>query len=104
MTFPASDPISVDAGITRGSGPGTFSPTKPVTRQQMAVFLYKARNGSASPPRCSKAPYQDVPKSSSYCGSIAWLKAQGITAGGTRFDPTSSVTRAWWHSARACTS
>lgn len=83
----------VDAGITQGTAPGNFSPTKAVTRQQMAVFLYKARNGSASPPRCSKAPYQDVPKSSSYCGSIAWLKAQGITAGGTRFDPTSSVTR-----------
>jgi hypothetical protein len=83
----------VDVGITQGTAPGRFSPTKAVTRQQMAVFLYKARNGSASPPRCSKAPYQDVPKSSSYCGSIAWLEAQGITAGGTRFDPTSSVTR-----------
>jgi S-layer homology domain len=83
----------VDRGITRGSGPGKFSPTKPVTRQQMAVFLYKARNGSASPPGCRTAPYRDVPKSSAYCGSIAWLKAQGITAGGARFDPTSSVTR-----------
>lgn len=83
----------VDRGITKGSGPGRFSPTKAVTRQQMAVFLYKARNGSASPPACRTAPYRDVPTSSSYCGSIAWLKAQGITAGGTRFDPTSSVTR-----------
>ena len=83
----------VDRGITRGTGPGKFSPTKPVTRQQMAVFLYKARNGSASPPGCRTAPYRDVPASSAYCGSIAWLKAQGITAGGTRFDPTSSVTR-----------
>lgn len=83
----------VDAGITQGTAPGKFSPTKAVTRQQMAVFLYKVRNGSASPPRCSKAPYEDVPKSSSYCGSIAWLKAQGITAGGRKFGPTAPVTR-----------
>ena len=83
----------VDHGITRGTGPGRFSPTKPVTRQQMAVFLYKARNGGASPPGCRTAPYRDVPASSAYCGSIAWLKAQGITAGGARFDPTAPVTR-----------
>lgn len=83
----------VESGITQGTGPGTFSPTRAVTRQQMAVFLYKTRNGSTPPPACTAAPYDDVPASSSYCGSIAWLKAQGITAGGARFAPTSSVTR-----------
>lgn len=83
----------VEAGITQGTGRGKFSPTEAVTRQQMAVFLYKARNGSASPPACAAAPYRDVPRKSPYCGSIAWLKREGITAGGATFGPTSSVTR-----------
>lgn len=83
----------VDRGITQGTAPGRFSPTAPVTRQQMAVFLYKAAHGGARPPACTAAPYRDVPKRSPYCGSIAWLKSAGITAGGTTFSPRSPVTR-----------
>lgn len=83
----------VDRGITQGTAPGRFSPTAPVTRQQMAVFLYKAAHGGAKPPACTAAPFRDVPRSSPYCGSIAWLKGAGITAGAARFLPTASVTR-----------
>ncbi len=83
----------VERGITQGTAPGRFSPTAPVTRQQMAVFLYKAAHGGAKPPACTAAPFQDVPRASPYCGSIAWLKSSGITTGAARFRPTSSVTR-----------
>ncbi len=51
-TFPNDVPIThpffrfiealADAGITAGTGPGSFSPEDPVTRGQMAVFLSKA--------------------------------------------------------------
>lgn len=32
------------AGITQGCGPSTFCPNQPVTRSQMAAFLYRARD------------------------------------------------------------
>ena len=32
------------AGITTGCGPTTFCPIEPVTRGQMAAFLYRARD------------------------------------------------------------
>ena len=84
----------VDRGITQGTGPGTFSPSRPVSRQAMAVFLHRTVHGSARPAACAVAPYQDVPVSSPYCGAIAWMKSAGITAGGARFSPTAGVTRA----------
>ena len=37
-----------DAGIVRGTGPGTFSPGAPVTRGQMAAFLVRAHDHRAS--------------------------------------------------------
>ncbi|MBK6439756.1 MAG: S-layer homology domain-containing protein [Candidatus Microthrix sp.] len=35
----------VGAGITSGTSPGTYSPSQPVTRAQMAVFLWRAAGG-----------------------------------------------------------
>jgi hypothetical protein len=34
------------AGITLGCGPGAFCPEQPVTRGQMAAFLYRALAGN----------------------------------------------------------
>jgi len=84
----------VDRGVIPGTAPGKFSPTLPVTRQQMAVFLQKVGNAGTSAPACRVAPYRDVPASSPQCAAIAWLKSVGIGPGGTAFHPTSAMTRA----------
>ena len=48
-------------GITGGCGGGNYCPTNPVRRDQMAVFLLKAKHGSTYvPPACS-GDFADVP-------------------------------------------
>jgi len=83
-------------GVTGGCGTGTYCPSDPVTRQQMAVFLLKAEHGSSyTPPTCSSNPFPDVPCPSTYANWIQQLVAEAITGGcaGGDYCPTSSVTR-----------
>ena len=48
-------------GVTGGCGGGLYCPGAPVTRQQMAVFLLKALDGSTyDPPDCAQV-FDDVP-------------------------------------------
>ena len=72
-----------------------FRPNGAVTRQAMAVFLYKFANPGQTAPPCATNAYPDVPKSSPYCGSIRWLATAGIAsaAPGKRFAPLAPVTR-----------
>jgi Metallo-peptidase family M12/S-layer homology domain len=85
-------------GITSGcnSDPLMYCPTKPVTRQQMAVFLLKALHGSSyTPPACSGI-FTDVPCSNGFAPWIEELAAEGITGGcgnGTTYCPGDPVTR-----------
>ena len=82
-------------GIAQGGADGRFRPTGAVTRQAMAVFLYKfAHRGSTAPP-CSADAYSDVPEESPYCGSVQWLDDAQITSGvaGGGFAPLAPVTR-----------
>ena len=99
---PCSNPFApwiyelVRRGITAGCGAGLYCPTAPVTREQMAVFLLKSRDGAATTPApCTAAPFDDVPCSSIFASWIQKLVADGITAGcGPRiYCPSSSVTR-----------
>ncbi len=49
-------------GVTGGCAGGGYCPTNPVTRAQMAVFLLKAKFGSAHvPPPCTGTVFPDVP-------------------------------------------
>ena len=85
-------------GITSGCGSGNYCPEGVVTRAQMAVFLLRAKHGSAYVPPAigSGTGFSDV--SPSYWAA-AWIKqlvAEGITSGcgmGT-YCPESPVTRA----------
>jgi hypothetical protein len=87
-------------GITTGclTSPLSYCPDNPVTRAQMAVFLLRARHGSAYiPPAVSGSTgFNDV--STSYWAA-AWIKqlaAESITTGcgGGNYCPEDSVTRA----------
>ncbi len=82
-------------GITGGCGSGVFCPGNPVTRQQMAVFLLKAKHEPGyAPPACSGA-FADVPCPSAFAGWIEQLAAENITGGcgGGNYCPSNPNTR-----------
>ena len=86
-----------NGGVTSGCGGGAYCPNSSVTRDQMAVFLLRAREGSAYlPAACTTAPFGDVPVSSPYCRWIRELVSRSVTGGcgGGNYCPTSPATRA----------
>jgi hypothetical protein len=85
-------------GVTAGCGTGTtFCPGDTVTRQQMAVFLLKAKEGADyTPPACTTAVFTDVACASPFAPWINELSARGVTAGcgdGTTYCPTDPTNR-----------
>jgi S-layer homology domain len=85
---PCSDPLApwveelVRRGVTAGCGNGSYCPTSPVTRAQMAVFLIKTVEGpSFVPPSCTTPPFADVPCSSPFAPWVKLITDRGITAG-----------------------
>jgi len=81
--------------ITVGCGGGNYCPLSSVTRQQMAVFLLKAKNGLCYvPPPCA-GTFGDVPCPSPFANWIEALAAAGITGGcgGGNYCPSNPVTR-----------
>src|SRR6185369_17365684 len=66
-------------GITVGVGGGNYGVDAPTLRQQMAVFLLKARHGLGyTPPSCT-GTFGDVPCPSTLADWIEALAAEGIT-------------------------
>jgi hypothetical protein len=85
-----------NGGVTSGCGGSTYCPDSAVTRDQMAVFLLRSREGSAyAPAACTSAPFGDVPASSPFCRWIRELVARGVTGGcgNGNYCPLSPVTR-----------
>ena len=85
----------VSNGITVGVGGGNYGVDQPTLRQQMAVFLLKARHGLCyTPPACS-GTFTDVACPSTFADWIEALAAEGITGGcgGSNYCPTSPVRR-----------
>jgi hypothetical protein len=83
-------------GVTAGCTATTYCPDGVTTREQMAVFLLRAREGGAfTPPPCTMAPFPDVPCASPFAAWVQELVARGITSGcgGGLYCPTSPVTR-----------
>ena len=81
--------------ITSGVG-GTawYKPNDPVTRGQMATFLWRLMGSPTGSPRHG---FVDVPAGAYYEQAVRWLKASGITTGvggSNRFEPNQAVTRA----------
>ena len=99
---PCSNPFGswiealAQSGITGGCGGPNFCPGNPVTRQQMAVFLLKAKHGSNyHPPQCN-GDFPDVAcPGNPFADWIEQLAAESITAGcgNGNFCPTQSVRR-----------
>jgi hypothetical protein len=86
-----------NSGVTSGCGNSNYCPSSNVTRDQMSIFLLRAREGTAfAPAACTSAPFGDVPANSPFCPWIRELVARGVTGGcgGGNFCPSGPVTRA----------
>ena len=85
----------VSNAITAGVGGGDYGVDQSTLRQQMAVFLLKAKHGLCyTPPPCTGV-FADVPCPSTFADWIEALAAEGITGGcgGGNFCPTNPVRR-----------
>ena len=88
-----------DAGVTSGcaSSPRQYCPSGTVARDQMAVFLLRAKHGPAyTPPAVGASTgFGDVPTTYWAAAWIKQLAAEGVTSGcgGGNYCPTTVVTR-----------
>ena len=85
-----------EMGITTGCGGGNFCPSEPVTRDQMAVFVIRARFGSTAVFDWPPTPYfNDVPSNYWAFRWIQRMKVDAITSGCGQSDycPGNPVTR-----------
>ncbi len=85
----------VSNAVAAGIGNGLYGVDQATLRQQMAVFLLKAKHGVCfTPPPCAGI-FTDVPCSNPFSPWIERLAAEGITGGcgGTNYCPTQPVRR-----------
>jgi hypothetical protein len=83
-------------GITGGCGGGNYCPNNTVTRSQMAIFLLRAKYGSAhTPPAATGTVFADIPSNAFAASWIEQLAGEGITGGcgGGNYCPNNAVTR-----------
>ena len=82
-------------GITAGCGGGNYCPNATITRDQMAVFLLRAKYGSGYTPPPATGIFNDVPPGRFAADWIEQLAAEGITAGcgNGNYCPGNPVTR-----------
>lgn len=89
----------LQAGITSGcaTAPMRYCPEAQVTRDQMAVFLLRAKFGSSYVPPAASGVFADVPVSHWAAAWVERLRALGITSGCAtnplQYCPGSAVTR-----------
>lgn len=79
--------------ITQGTGDRTYGPAQSVTRQQMAVFMWKMMGQPQAPASCQFTDEAQI--SQAFRQATCWLKANSITNpdGQGRFNPRNTVTR-----------
>lgn len=82
----------VDNDITTGVSAGCFGPGAPVSRGQLATFLWRY----AGEPSAPGHSFVDVNPGSYYNDAVAWLATTGVTSGTTptTFSPEQPITRA----------
>jgi hypothetical protein len=84
-------------GVTGGVGPTTYGPLASTTRESMAVFVLRSKDGTLNPPACvaGSEMFLDVPASSPFCRWIEELARRGVVSGcgGGNYCPTSPATR-----------
>ena len=85
-----------ELGVTRGTGPLTYSPFDRVTREQMAAFLARLWEALGNECGGTLGEFVDVPVSSFAYEAVACIKDLGVTKGtgdGSTYSPADFVTR-----------
>lgn len=86
-----------DTGIARGTSATTYSPDRPVTRRQMALFLSRLLGviGVPNPPEIVDPNFSDLAPDDEVSSAVALLYSLSITKGrtDTEFAPSMTVTR-----------
>jgi hypothetical protein len=85
--------IISDIGVTKGTSDTEYSPNAPVTREQMALLLYRLMVGNENSGRVNTTPFTDL-KNDTYFGAISWAYANGFILGTseTTFEPLEGIT------------
>jgi outer membrane protein assembly factor BamB len=82
--------------VTGGCTSTAYCPAAATTREQMAVFVLVAKEGSGyAPPACGTPMFSDVPASSPFCRWIEELARRGVAGGcgANMYCPTAHVSR-----------
>ena len=81
----------LDRGVTTGTSPTTFSPSRTLTRGELAAFLWRL----AGEPAAVAHSFNDVVKAWQQ-NAVSWLATSGITTGTsqTTFSPDRTLSRA----------
>ena len=90
---------ATEAGITNGAGDGKFLPTKEVTRQELATFLYRYAQykGLDLSNKADLSKYTDAASVAKWAkDAMAWANGNGIINGMTKttLEPAGNATRA----------
>ena len=92
---PAKDEIDIlsDLGVIVGTSENEFSPEENVTREQMALLLFRLMLNKADGGRVNTSPFKDL-YDATYNGAISWANASGYILGtsATTFEPTAGIT------------
>ena len=85
---------AVAQGVTKGTGPDTFSPADACTRGQIVTFLHRAA-GAPAPSGGAGSPFADVSSGAYYAGAVGWAVENSVTRGtaADRFSPDTPCTR-----------
>ncbi len=85
--------ILSDMGIILGTSENEFSPKANVSREQMALLLYRLMTGKDNAGRINTSPFTDLYEPT-YNGAISWASANGFILGTTytTFDPRGGIT------------
>ena len=92
---PAKDEIDIlsDIGVIVGTSENEFSPDENVTREQMALLLFRLMLNKADGGRVNTSPFTDL-YDDTYSGAISWANASGYILGtsDTTFEPMEGIT------------
>ncbi len=84
--------ILSDIGVIKGTSETEFSPEEKVTREQMALLLFRLMLGKESAGALNTTAFTDL-YDDTYSGAISWANASGYIIGttATTFEPTEGI-------------
>ena len=84
--------ILSDIGVIKGTSETEFSPDEKVTREQMALLLFRLMIGKDTAGTVNTSPFTDL-YNETYHGAISWANASGyiIGTGANTFEPRGGI-------------